>query len=230
MSEKVVTTESEAAPTEEQVKTFAIVMGICWFVFLLCLGAYYLGSKNYDADHQPEFSFVSPTPYYTYAWPTSAPTATPVWSLYTSPAYDFSMQFPSGWEIQQSGDNVVSMYNGYRSGGVGGVWVTIFINSLADYPLSEPTFNSYYASPPGPITTTPGRTALKLENVTVSGYKAVKFSEYTDENDTVMYYLNYDFLKGDHHYQVVFSTGSRQLEQQYMPYYDQMINSFHFAR
>lgn len=108
--------------------------------------------------------------------------------------------------------------------------MTIFINSLADYPLSEPTFNTYYASSPGPITTTPGRTALKLENVKVDGYKAVKYSEYTDENNTVMYYLNYEFLKGDHHYQVVFSTGSRQLEQKYTPYYDQMINSFHFAR
>lgn len=109
MSYNVASTGSEAAPTKEQVKTFAMVMGICWFVFLLCLGAYYVGSKNYDADHQPDIFSLSPTPYNSYVWPTSMPTVVPVWNVYTSTAYDFSMQFPSGWEIQQSGDNLVNI-------------------------------------------------------------------------------------------------------------------------
>ena len=211
---------------------------ICFLfiAFIVCLGAYLLGVNNRASELHPIAVIPTPAPVYhpyvypTYSYPTPTPDYTPVaWSIYQNSTYGFVIGYPSNWEVTQGSDTLVNFYNGYRSGGIGGVWVTIFINSLAEYPQSEPTFKEYYASKPGPITTTPDKTAVKIANVTVDGNNAVKYTEFSDQNNVISYYINYSFIKGPNHYTVSFSTGSKELEEKNLTTYDTMISSLHFT-
>ena len=147
---------------------------------------------------------------------------------YTNNSYGYSIEYPQNWTFYQWQNNSVTFYNNYTDTLSGGTWMTITIS-----PYAGSLFDALSNANPGVVEYDPRSKDIitKVSNITIQGYNAVNYL-YT--RSAALPYTQYEehylIHKGNHVYDISFTSVTNDVGIYNSDLFQKIINSFRFTQ